>query len=56
MGFALEMFGSITDRYRRLFSPPKQPVSYSKDSEGTSSWCEAEHLPASGRNLKDVWR
>jgi hypothetical protein len=55
MGFALEMFGSITDGCRRLFSPPKLPVSYSKDSDGPSPWCEAEHSPASDSNLKDVW-
>jgi len=55
IGCTLEKFGSITARCRGLFSPQKLPASYSKDSEVTSPWCEAETSPASGSNLKDVW-
>jgi len=56
MGCVSEKFGSITDSCWRFFSPPKLPASYSNDSEGASPWCEAEHPPASGINLKDSWR
>jgi len=55
IGCTLEKFGSITARCKGLFSPQKLPASYSKDSEVTSPWCEAETSPASGSNLKDVW-
>lgn len=56
MGCTLEKFVSITDRCRRLFSPPKLPPPPSNDSVEASPWCEAEHSPASSISLKDVWR